>query len=76
MLLEIKLHDARMDGREEGLAAGREEGLAEGRVKRNYEIALKMLKYKESLEKIIAYADLSKEEVYALAQANGLTVIE
>ncbi|MDO4921913.1 MAG: hypothetical protein Q4E64_08845 [Phascolarctobacterium sp.] len=64
MLLEMKLHDARMDGREEG------------KIEAETSTALDMLKDKEPLTKIVKYSRLSEEEIYALAQANGLTVIE
>lgn len=68
MLLEMALHDERMEGRREGRAEGRKEGLID--------MALKMLKCQEPLSKIIAYADLSEEEIYALAQEHGLKVVE
>lgn len=68
MLLEMKLHDARMDGREEGMI--------EAQAKERQSTALDMLKDKEPLIKIVKYSRLSEEEVYALAQANGLAVIE
>ena len=64
MLLEMALHDERMEGR------------AEGRKEERIDMALKMLKCQEPLSKIIAYADLSKEEIYALAQEHGLEVVE
>lgn len=60
MLLEMRLHDERMDGREEGRA----------------ETALEMLKDKMPLIKIIKYSHMSKEEIYALAKANDLEVAE
>lgn len=60
MLLKMALHDERMEGRAEGRS----------------DTALKMLKYKESLSKIITYSSLSKEEIYALARKHGLTVVE
>ncbi|MDO4922335.1 MAG: Rpn family recombination-promoting nuclease/putative transposase [Phascolarctobacterium sp.] len=76
MLLEMKLHDARMDGREEGLAEGFAAGVLEAEAKERQSTALEMLKDKEPLTKIVKYSRLSEEEIYALAQANGLTVIE
>ncbi|MDO4921340.1 MAG: Rpn family recombination-promoting nuclease/putative transposase [Phascolarctobacterium sp.] len=60
MVLSTRLKDERMEGRKEG----------------RIDMALKMLKCQEPASKIIAYSDLSKEEVYALAQANGLEVVE
>ncbi|WP_293729312.1 hypothetical protein [uncultured Phascolarctobacterium sp.] len=64
MVLSTRLKDERMAGR------------AEEREKRNHEIALKMLKEKYSLAQILTLSDLSKEEIYALAQANKLKVTE
>lgn len=68
MLLEMALHDERMEGRREGRA----EGIAANA----RDIALDMLKDKMPLAFILKYSRLHKEEVYALAQANGLQVIE
>lgn len=72
MLLEMRLHDERMAGR----AEGRVENLAAGREEREREITLKMLKEKYSLAQILTLSGLSKEEIYALAQTNGLEVVE
>ena len=68
MVLSTRLKDERMEGRREGLTVGRAE--------RNREIALNMLKEKLLLDKIVKFTDLEKEEIYALAQENGLTVVE
>jgi len=51
---------------EEGKAEGIVEGEIEGRDKRNIEIALKMKKMGEPLEKISGYTDLSIEEINKL----------
>ena len=64
MVLSTRLKDERMAGRAEGMLEERQS------------IALDMLKDKEPLTKIVKYSRLSEEEIYALAQANGLTVIE
>ena len=72
MLLEMALHDERMEGRREG----RMEGRSEERAARNRDIALDMLKDKYTLAQILKLSRLSKEEIYALAQANNLQVIE
>lgn len=64
MLLEMKLHDARMDGRKEGLAVEHKEGLAEGltagwqegKSEERRETALAMLKDKFSLMQIVKYS--------------------
>ncbi|MDO4921619.1 MAG: Rpn family recombination-promoting nuclease/putative transposase [Phascolarctobacterium sp.] len=76
MLLEMRLHDERMAGRAEGRAEGREEGMLAGREEKAREIALEMLKDKYALAQIFKLSSLSKEEIYALAQANGLEVVE
>ena len=68
MLLEMALHDERMEGRREGRS--------EERTARNRDIALDMLKDKYTLAQILKLSRLSKEEIYALAQANDLQVIE
>lgn len=64
MVLSTRLKDERMAGRAEGMLEERQS------------TALDMLKDKEPLAKIVKYSRLSEEEIYALAQANGLTVIE
>lgn len=64
MVLSTRLKDERMAGR------------AEEREKCNHEIAPKMLKEKYSLAQILTLSDLSKEEIYVLAQANKLKVTE
>ena len=51
---------------EEGKAEGKVEGKIEGRDQRNIEIALKMKKMGEPLEKIAGYTDLSIEEIKKL----------
>jgi hypothetical protein len=51
---------------EEGKAEGRVEGKVEGRDERNIEIALKMKKMGEPLEKISKYTGLSIEEIEKL----------
>ncbi|UCH97992.1 MAG: Rpn family recombination-promoting nuclease/putative transposase, partial [Candidatus Aminicenantes bacterium] len=51
---------------EEGKAEGRVEGRVEGRNERNIEIALKMKKMGEPLEKISGYTGLSIEEIEKL----------
>ncbi|MDO4922191.1 MAG: hypothetical protein Q4E64_10265, partial [Phascolarctobacterium sp.] len=68
MVLSTRLKDERMEGRKEG----REEG----RIEERRNIALELLKEKDSLAKIMKLTSLRKEEVYALAQANGLEVVE
>ena len=45
-----------------------DEGQAEGRTERNNEMALKMLHYKEPIEKIMEYISLSAERIHELAQ--------
>ncbi|MDO4921779.1 MAG: Rpn family recombination-promoting nuclease/putative transposase [Phascolarctobacterium sp.] len=64
MVLSTRLKDERMEGRREERAA------------RNRDIALDMLKDKYTLAQILKLSRLSKEEIYALAQANGLQVVE
>ena len=68
MVLSTRLKDERMEGRMEGRV--------EGRAELNRENAIAMLEDKEPLKKIMKYAHLSKEEIYALAQEHGLTVVE
>lgn len=68
MLLEMRLHDERM--------VGRAEGREEGRTERDRETAIMLLKERDPLAKIIKVSHLSREEIYALAQANGLEVVE
>ena len=68
MVLSTRLKDERM--------AGRAEGRAEGMLEERNSIALDMLKDKEPLTKIVKYSRLSEEKIHALAQANGLAVIE
>ena len=76
MVLSTRLKDERMAGRAEGRVEGRAEGMLEAETKERQSTALDMLKDKEPLTKIVKYSRLSGEEIYALAQANGLTVIE
>ncbi len=64
MVLSTRLKDERMEGRREGRAA------------KTRDIALDMLKDKYTLAQILKLSRLSKEEIYALAQANDLQVIE
>jgi len=54
------------EGKAEGKVEGKIEGKIEGRDQRNIEIALKMKKMGESLEKIAGYTDLSIEEIKKL----------
>ena len=60
MVLSTRLKDERMEGRRE----------------ERCNIALDMLQDKEPLAKILKYSRLKQEEVCALAQANGLEVVE
>ena len=57
---------ARKKGIAEGIAEGKAEGKAEGRNERDIEIALKMKKMGEPLEKISGYTGLSIEEIEKL----------
>ncbi len=50
----------------QGLAEGRAEGRAEGLEQSKYEIALKMIKSDESVEKIVLYTGLSESEIKSL----------
>ncbi|WP_293728212.1 hypothetical protein [uncultured Phascolarctobacterium sp.] len=68
MVLSTRLKDERMEGRREGRA--------EGIAAKTRDIALDMLKDKYTLAQILKLSRLSKEEIYALAQANDLQVIE
>ena len=76
MVLSTRLKDERMAGRAEGRAAGREEGMIVAEAKERQSTAIEMLKDKESLTKIIKYSRLSEKEIYALAEAHGLEVME
>ena len=84
MVLSTRLKDERMagraEGREEGHAAGLEEGRAAGReegiIEERRSIAVDMLKDRDPLDKIIKLTHLSKEEIYTLAKANDLEVVE
>ena len=51
------------EGREDGRAEGRAEGRVEGMEKRNIEIARNMLGNGESIDKIMLYTGLSKEDI-------------
>ena len=62
-------------GKAEGLAAGKAEGEAIGEARVHRETALKMLRKQKALVEIMEFTNLSQEEVYALAKANGLEVI-
>ena len=60
------MRNERKEGREEGLKEGREEGLKEGREKKSFETAHLMLQDGESIDKIIRYTGLTKEQVESL----------
>lgn len=64
MVLSTRLKDERMEGRREG------------RAENARDTALTMLKDQYTLAQILKLSRLSKEEIYALARANDLPVIE
>ena len=77
MVLSTRLKDERMAGRVEGRAEGRAVGREEGCADTIRNTVLKMLDIKEPLNKILLiYPNLTKEEVYALAEEHGLEVME
>ncbi len=55
------------EGREEGRVEGREEGLAEGEVKKQTEIACRLLEMKMPLADIVSATGLSTADVERLA---------
>ncbi len=57
------MRNERAEGREEGRAEGRAEGLAEGREEKAIEMARAMLQDGESVEKIMRYTKLSREQI-------------
>ena len=59
MLIKKKLWNATNEGMEKGLEKGKREGIKENKE----EIALRMLKDNMSLEDIIKYTSLTKEEI-------------
>ena len=69
------LEEGRAEGLEEGRVKGKIEGRQEGLAAGHAETALEMLKDKEPLSKIVKYSRMSEEEIYALAQANGLEIV-
>ena len=75
MVLATRLKDAKKEGFEAGQAQGHADGLAEGQAKKSKETALKMLRKQKPLSEIMEFADLSEEEVLALAKENGLEVV-
>ncbi|MCQ2194319.1 MAG: hypothetical protein MJZ28_05130, partial [Paludibacteraceae bacterium] len=60
------MRNERKEGREEGLKEGREEGLKEGLEEKSFETARLMLQDGESIDKIIRYTGLTKEQVESL----------
>ena len=71
MVLQAKIREHEIIAFEAGEAKGR----AEGEAKKSRETALKMLRKQKALVEIMEFTNLSREEVYALAKANGLEVI-
>jgi len=65
-IIEAKYEEGLAKGKEEGLAKGKEEGLAKGKAEEKIKIAKEMLSNNEPIEKIIAYTQLSKEEIERL----------
>jgi len=53
---------------EEGRAEGRAEGWQEGSMQRANDMAMKMLKKNEPVEKIIEYTSLTNQQIQELAQ--------
>ena len=58
--------EGRVEGRAEGRIEGRAEGRAEGRDERSLEIAREMLRDGESVEKIIRYTGLARQQIEEL----------
>lgn len=53
---------------EEGRAEGRAEGRQEGSLQRANDVAMKMLRSNEPIEKIVEYTSLSNKQIQELAQ--------
>jgi len=59
MTYEMKILEAHNDGKEEGLK--------EGQLNKAKDMAIKMLRRNEPMDKIIEYTDLSEKEIEALS---------
>ena len=62
------IEDMKDDARNEGRIEGRREGHLEGFAESQSQMAMKMLKKNEPVEKIIEYTSLSDQQVQELAQ--------
>ena len=63
MTYEMKILEAHNDGKEEGLKEGRKEG----QLNKAKDMAIKMLRRNEPMDKIIEYTGLSEKEIEALS---------
>ena len=61
---------AKKEGMEEGLQKGLEQGVKEGKKNNSFEIAKEMLENGETIEKIIKYTKLTREEIEQLKDKN------
>ena len=66
------LREGRAEGREKGLQEGRAEGRAEGRMAEKRDTARAMLKGHLTVEQVMTFTGLSREEVEKLAGETGV----
>ena len=66
------LREGRAEGREKGLQEGRVEGRAEGRMAEKRDTARAMLKGHLTVEQVMTFTGLSREEVEKLAGETGV----
>ena len=65
-ILEQKLDDAKLEGRQEGIQIGREKGREEGRKEEKVEVAKNLLRAGVSIDIISQTTDLPQAEIVQL----------